>query len=134
MAEHGAKHIARLLKRANSLCARINASPQQADLDDERAERKSLLWAIDELNRRATLPADRQEGRRLWLWKNFVDGLPEYWAFDNPFPTKDGGDPMTLGEPCGYAIFSSSTQGRTDVSEDEVIARIAALASRAKGA
>ncbi len=58
---------------------------------------------------------------KLWLWKNFVDGKPEYWAFDNPFPTKDGGDPMVLGEPCGYAIFKESVQGRHDVPEDRVI-------------
>ena len=62
--------------------------------------------------------------KRLWLWKNFVDGRPEYWAFDNPYPTHGGGDPMTLGEPCGYAIFKSSTAGRTDVPEEQVIAAI----------
>ena len=34
----------------------------------------------------------------LWLWKNFVDGRPEYWAFDNPYPcVNGGGDPLTLG-------------------------------------
>lgn len=62
--------------------------------------------------------------RKLWLWKNFVDGRPEYWAFDNPYPTNDGGDPMTLGEPCGYAIFKRSTPGRIDVPEEQVIAAI----------
>lgn len=63
--------------------------------------------------------------KRLWLWKNFVDGKPEYWAFDNPYPcVPGGGDPLTLGEPCGYAIVMDSTQGRTDVSDDEVIAAI----------
>jgi hypothetical protein len=39
--------------------------------------------------------------RKPWLWRNHVDGRPEYWAFDNPFPinlTDD--DPQTLGEPC----------------------------------
>ena len=63
--------------------------------------------------------------KKLWLWKNFVDGRPEYWAFDNPYPcVVGGGDPQTLGEPCGYAIFKESTRGRTDVSEAEVIAAI----------
>jgi len=61
---------------------------------------------------------------KLWLWKNFVDGRPEYWAFDNPFPCHPSGDPMTLGEPCGYAIFKASKQGRHDVSEDQVIEKI----------
>lgn len=45
----------------------------------------------------------------LWLWKNFVNGQPEYWAFDNKFPVNmDNEDPQTLGEPCGYAIFKQS--------------------------
>jgi len=64
---------------------------------------------------------------KLWLWKNFVDGKPEYWAFDNPFPIGvDHDDPQTLGEPCGYAIFKPSRKGRTDVSEEEVLRRITA--------
>ena len=64
---------------------------------------------------------------KLWLWKNFVDGKPEYWAFDNPFPVHlDCGDPQTLGEPCGYAIFKESRNGRPDVTEAEVLRRIAA--------
>lgn len=62
---------------------------------------------------------------KLWLWKNFVDGRPEYWAFDNPFPVHlDCGDPQTLGEPCGYAIVKPSRVGRTDVGEAEVLRRI----------
>jgi len=61
---------------------------------------------------------------RLWLWKNFVDGRPEYWAFDNPFPTIDGGDPMTLGEPCGWAILKQSENGRPDVPLSKVEAAI----------
>lgn len=69
--------------------------------------------------------------KKLWLWKNFVDGRPEYWAFDNPYPCKlGGGDPLTLGEPCGYAIVKESTQGRFDVSEAEVIAAIKRVTSR----
>lgn len=42
--------------------------------------------------------------KKLWLWRNFVDGRPEYWAFDNPYPCHENGDPMTFGEPCGYAL------------------------------
>lgn len=68
--------------------------------------------------------------KKLWLWKNFVDGRPEYWAFDNPYPVYPGGDPMTLGEPCGYAIFKESEVGRTDRSEEQVISAI----KRAKAA
>lgn len=65
--------------------------------------------------------------QKLWLWKNFVDGKPEYWAFDNPFPVRvDSGDPQTLGEPCGYAIFKNSRNGRANVTDAEVLRRIAA--------
>jgi len=64
-------------------------------------------------------------GGKLWLWKNFVDGRPEYWAFDNPYPIHlDHGDPQTLGEPCGYALFKPSRTGRTDVSEAQVLQAI----------
>lgn len=60
--------------------------------------------------------------KRLWLWKNFVNGVPEYWAFDNPYPINmTDGDPQTLGKPCGYAIFKESRNGRPDVSDEEVI-------------
>ena len=62
--------------------------------------------------------------QKLWLWKNFVDGRPEYWAFDNPYPTYLGGDPMTLGEPCGYAIVKESVNGRPGIPEDVVIRAI----------
>lgn len=62
---------------------------------------------------------------KLWLWKNFVDGRPEYWAFDNPYPIHlTDGDPQTLGEPCGYAVFKPSRNGRPDVLEDKVISAI----------
>jgi len=65
------------------------------------------------------------DDRKLWLWKNFVDGRPEYWAFDNPYPIHlHSDDPQTLGEPIGYAIFKESRTGRTDVSESDVISRI----------
>ena len=54
--------------------------------------------------------------KKLWLWRN---GPHEFWAFDNPYPcyTPDG-DPMTLGEPVGYAIFKESYNGRPDRSDD----------------
>ena len=66
---------------------------------------------------------------KLWLWKNFVDGRPEYWAFDNAYPVNmDGGDPQTLGDPCGYAVFKPSINGRTDVNDEQVLKRIAKFA------
>ncbi len=74
--------------------------------------------------------------QKLWLWMNFTDGKPEYWAFDNPFPVfMDSDDPQTLGEPCGYAIVKQSRQGRVDVSEAGVLAAIQrATASKAQEA
>lgn len=55
-----------------------------------------------------------REPRKLWLWKNFVDGAPEYWAFDNPYPIfLDSSDPQVLGEPCGYALLKPSRDGRS---------------------
>lgn len=66
-----------------------------------------------------------QPPKKLWLWKNFVDGRPEYWAFDNPYPTfMDCGDPQTLGEPCGYAIFKESRDASCGRTEESVIAAI----------
>ncbi len=65
-----------------------------------------------------------------WLWKNFVDGRPEYWAFDNAYPINlYNGDPQTLGEPCGYAILKPSRQGRTDVSGEQVLHSISIAAA-----
>ena len=57
--------------------------------------------------------------QKLWLWRN---GPYEFWAFDNPYPCYEpGGDPMTLGEPCGYAIFRRSFNGRPDRTEEYAI-------------
>lgn len=64
------------------------------------------------------------ETKKLWLWQNFVNGRPEYWAFDNAYPCHPGpGDPITLGEPAGYALVMDSVCGRP-YSEDDVIADI----------
>lgn len=62
--------------------------------------------------------------KKLWLWRNFVDGVPEYWAFDNAYPCRpDGGDPLTLGEPCGFALFIESEKG-CEYDDDDVVAAI----------
>ena len=86
------------------------------------------MWqaACEELakafKKRASAPA--AEPAKLWLWKNFVDGRSEYWAFDNPFPVHmDGGDPQNLGEPCCYALFKPSRNGRPGVSDEEALRR-----------
>lgn len=62
--------------------------------------------------------------KKLWIWKNFVNGNPEYWAFDNPYPCHPNGDPMTLGEPCGYALVKESVNGRPDAPESHAIETI----------
>lgn len=76
-----------------------------------------------------TEPGSPDQPRKLWLWKNFVDGKPEYWAFSNPFPHNlNDGDPQTLGEPCGYAIFKPSRDGSDGRTEEEVLRAIARAA------
>ena len=88
------------------------------------SEVRALRAEVERLAAQAAPP-------KLWLWKNFVAGRPEYWAFDNPYPINlDSGDPQTLGEPCGYAIFKPSRSGRADFSEDEVMSRIAQAESK----
>ena len=69
----------------------------------------------------------------LWLWKNFVDDRPEYWAFDNPYPCEPNGDPMTLGSPIGYAIFKPSVDGCPMVSDEAVLAEIWREAENQRG-
>lgn len=59
--------------------------------------------------------------QKLWLWKN---GSDEFWAFDNPYPCYPDGDPMTLGEPIGYAIVKSSVNGRPDISDEYAVAQM----------
>jgi hypothetical protein len=61
-------------------------------------------------------PVQPKVPAKLWLWKNFVDGRQEYWAFDNLYPCYPNGDPMVLGEPCGYAIFKPSVNGRPETT------------------
>ncbi len=67
------------------------------------------------------------EPTKFWLWKNFVNGRPEYWAFTNPYPCHSNGDPMVLGQPCGYAILKDSKLGERhrDWNEEEVLTAIA---------
>ena len=106
----------------------LNANYWKAKYEAEAAQSMlagSQLSALRLQLKDAQSAVSASGAKRLWLWKNFVDGRPEYWAFDNPYPCKPGGgDPITLGEPCGYAIFKESSQGRFDVPEDQVIAAI----------
>jgi hypothetical protein len=44
-----------------------NGAPSILDLERTRAEHPNL-----------------DTNKKLWLWKNFVDSRPEYWAFNNP--------------------------------------------------
>lgn len=77
------------------------------------------------LDQAAGVPTEKAMPLKLWLWKNFVDGKPEYWAFDNAYPINlEDGDPQTLGEPCGYAILKPSRKGRSDVSDEQVLRAI----------
>ena len=73
------------------------------------------------------------EPKKLWLWKNFVDGRPEYWAFDNPYPRNlNDGDQQTIGQPCGYAIFKPSRDGSNGRTEEQVLREMASVKSKAQ--
>jgi hypothetical protein len=85
--------------------------------------------AIETLRTRLAQP----EPAKLWLWKNFVDGRPEYWAFDNPYPRNlNDGDPQTIGQPCGYAIFKPSRDGSNGRTEEQVLREMASVNSKSQ--
>lgn len=88
--EHGAKHIARLEKRARSLEARMYRSILQNDFSDEKAELASIRWAINEIRSRAPPRAEAVSDERVRelledAWKRMdrardllTDGNPRY--------------------------------------------------------
>jgi len=60
--------------------------------------------------------------QRLWVWRNFSATKRELWVFDNPFPVyMDSGDPQTIGEPYGYALFKPSRRGRADITDEQAM-------------
>ncbi len=66
----------------------------------------------------------------LWIWKNFVNGNPEFWAFHTPYPVDAGGNPLVLGEPVGYAIIRESYNGRGDRTDAQVVDAIKRASAR----
>ena len=66
--------------------------------------------------------------KRFWLFRNYVDGVPQFLAFDNPYPCHPSGDPMTLGAPYGVAFFVESDTGR-EWSDQQVMNEIRAARS-----
>ena len=87
--------------------------------------KQALRTEVEALATQRQGEGETQPDKKLWLWKNFVDGRPEYWAFDNPYPCRmDCWEPQTLGEPCGYALFRPSREGRTDWTEEKVLRAI----------
>jgi hypothetical protein len=101
------------------------------------SEASSLRRFPSETTADESTSAAAQEGeqRKLWLWRNFVDGRPEYWAFDHPFPRNlHDGDPQTLGEPCGYALLKPCRPGRSDWTEESVLRAIARASERTSAA
>lgn len=113
---------------ADERAALIDKCRQTAERHKQRADDCGAL-ARDVLAALASAPAGAGEGaRKLWLWKNFVDGKPEYWAFDNPYPINlEDGDPQTLGQPCGYAIFKPSRDGSHGRTEKQVLWEMASV-------
>ncbi len=99
------------------------------DWDKEDGAPEYIYEAITALREALAEQPAQQEPLKLWLWKNFVKGRPEYWAFDNPFPCLTvNGDPLTFGEPCGWVFLKPSVNGRPERSEQEVINTITRLA------
>src|SRR5882672_3211634 len=94
-----------LLLEARAILARLVAAIEDSDhslmpgtWDPVTAEARAFLDGVD-------FDLEPREPR-LWLWKNFIDDKREYWAFDNLYPCDgNGGDPLVLGEPCGYVLL-----------------------------
>lgn len=42
--------------------------------------------------------------QRLWLWRNG----DHFLAYEHLYPVDENGDPLTLGEPIGYALLRPS--------------------------
>lgn len=56
-----------------------------------------------------------EQGEKVWLWKNG----DHYLAYKHLYPCfEPGGDPMTLGEPVGYAVFRESHDRSVDKSPE----------------
>ena len=113
--------------------AREEPMPMAKPLTDE------LMDCVDRLGSEADLVDFRVWGHllvyapKLWLWRNHVDGRPEYWAFDNPYPRNlDNGDPQTLGQPCGYAIFKPSRDGSAGRTEEQVLREMKSVSAKAR--
>jgi len=105
------------------------AQPSRHTSLDIVADRTAIAQLPREQPERVSVQVS--DDRKLWLWKNFVDGRPEYWAFDNPYPIHlHSDDPQTLGEPIGYAIFKESRACRADISDAEVLSRIKKAAAQ----
>ena len=104
-----------------------NATTGEFTINPNREDVLELATLLPEAHPEPCAPsATPAPEQMLWLWKNFVDGKPEYWAFDNPYPTFGGGDPQTLGSPAGYAIFKESTlsPNHKDWTDAEILAEI----------
>jgi hypothetical protein len=97
-------------------CTRAEkAEAELATLRAANYETQSLLNGAEaELARLTT--------QRLWVWRNFSATKRELWVFDNPFPVyMDSGDPQTIGEPYGYALFKPSRRGRADITDEQAM-------------
>ena len=104
---------------------RTYVSPvMRARLTRQIKELRAAAEAMQSNNVAAQAVKDSLTPERMWLWRNFVDGRSEYLAFDNPYPCHENGDPMTLGEPVGYAVVKASRNGRPDVDPDQVLRKM----------
>ncbi len=113
--------------------AEVNQQPlpgggYSCEAADAWSEPLVRAYALAEVQKAVLAERERLTRGKLWLWRNHVDGRPEYWAFTNPYPINmDNGDPQTLGQPCGYAIFKPSRDGSNGRTEAQVLAQMTAI-------
>ena len=92
----------------------LTSNPDGLYVDETRKDKAAITALRSALEERSE--------QKLWLWKN---GPHEYWAFDNPYPDYiDSHDPQTLGAPCGYALLKPSRMGRSDWTDESILAEI----------
>jgi len=55
---------------------------------------------------------------RLWIWRN---GPGKFVAYDEEYPCHENGDPKTLGEPIGVAIFQPYEKSSASMSAHKLL-------------
>lgn len=80
---------------------------------------------IESLRAKLSEQAKQEPVEKLWLWKNG----DHYLAYEHEYPCyEQGGDPLTVGEPIGYALlkpsFGRESMAPTPPTQDKLIAEL----------